>query len=77
MVNLLFNFFRVSVKYLLYGTLMMFLFGSVAFAQERTITGTVTDAKDGSPLAGVTVVIQGTTTGTVSFSILIFPHWCA
>jgi len=66
MVNLLFNFFRVSVKYLLYGTLMMFLFGSVAFAQERTITGTVTDAKDGSPLAGVTVVIQGTTTGTVT-----------
>lgn len=33
------------------------------FAQTRSITGRVTDAKDGSPLPGVTVVIKGTTKG--------------
>ena len=30
------------------------------------ITGTVTDAEDGTPLVGVTVLVQGTTTGTVT-----------
>ena len=34
-------------------------------AQNRTITGIVTDA-DNTPLVGVTVVIEGTTTGTVT-----------
>jgi len=32
-------------------------------AQEKTITGTVTD-QDGLPLPGVNIVVQGTTTGT-------------
>ena len=36
-----------------------------AQAQERTITGTVTD-NDGEPLVGVNITIAGTTTGTVS-----------
>jgi len=36
-----------------------------AFAQTRTIRGTVTDAK-GSALPGVSVVVTGTTTGTVT-----------
>lgn len=35
----------------------------ITFAQERTITGTVVD-EDGLPLPGVTVLIQGTNTGT-------------
>jgi TonB-linked SusC/RagA family outer membrane protein len=35
----------------------------ITFAQERTITGTVID-EDGLPLPGVTVLIQGTNTGT-------------
>jgi Ca-activated chloride channel homolog len=35
-----------------------------AFTQERTITGTVTSAADGSPIAGVSVLIKGTTKGT-------------
>jgi TonB-dependent starch-binding outer membrane protein SusC len=43
----------------------VFCFGTV-FAQSIEITGTVTDAGDGSALPGVTVVIQGTTTGTVT-----------
>lgn len=37
-----------------------------AFAQERTVTGKVTSAEDGSSLPGVNVVLKGTTTGTVT-----------
>jgi len=33
---------------------------------DRIITGTVTDAGDGSPIPGVNVVIKGTTTGTIT-----------
>ena len=36
------------------------------YSQERTITGTVKDANDGSPLPGATVVVKGTTTGTAT-----------
>lgn len=35
-------------------------------AQTRTITGKVTDSDDGSPIPGVSLVVKGTTTGTVS-----------
>lgn len=35
-------------------------------AQQVTITGTVTDAKDNSPMPGVNVVIEGTTQGTIT-----------
>lgn len=35
-----------------------------SFAQEKTITGTVTSADDGLPLPGVSVVVEGTTKGT-------------
>ncbi len=38
----------------------------VSFAQLKTITGKVTDAKSGEPLPGVTVVVKGTTNGTAS-----------
>ncbi|RFS22461.1 SusC/RagA family TonB-linked outer membrane protein [Chitinophaga silvatica] len=37
-----------------------------AFSQSRTISGTVTDANDGSPLPGVTVVVKGTTRGAMT-----------
>jgi TonB-linked SusC/RagA family outer membrane protein len=40
---------------------LMLLFSLQAFSQN-TITGKVTDAKDGSPLPGVTVTVKGTTT---------------
>ncbi|PSL49620.1 TonB-linked SusC/RagA family outer membrane protein [Chitinophaga niastensis] len=45
--------------------LWLLLCGSVlsAVAQTRTISGKVSDAKDGTPLPGVTVVIKGTTKG--------------
>ena len=35
-------------------------------AQERTVTGKVTSANDGSGLPGVNVILKGTTTGTVT-----------
>ena len=37
---------------------------SVAAFAQNTITGKVTDSKDGSPLAGVTVTVKGATTAT-------------
>ncbi len=37
-------------------------------AQQRTLTGKVTAADDGTPLPGVNVVLRGTTTGTVTGS---------
>lgn len=43
--------------------LVMFITGS--WAQQRTLTGTVSDV-NGQPLPGVTVVVKGTTTGTVT-----------
>lgn len=39
---------------------------SIAWAQERNITGKVTAAEDGSGLPGVNVVLKGTSTGTVT-----------
>ncbi|MFN3839217.1 MAG: carboxypeptidase-like regulatory domain-containing protein, partial [Cyclobacteriaceae bacterium] len=36
------------------------------WAQERTITGKVTSAEDGTALPGVNVVLKGTSTGTVT-----------
>jgi TonB-linked SusC/RagA family outer membrane protein len=37
-----------------------------AWAQERTVTGTIYSGEDNSPLPGVNVIIKGTTTGTSS-----------
>ncbi|WP_346861919.1 TonB-dependent receptor [uncultured Draconibacterium sp.] len=37
-----------------------------AFAQVTTVKGVVTSADDGGPLPGVTVVVKGTTNGTVT-----------
>lgn len=39
---------------------------TVSWAQTRSVTGTVTSAEDGSTLPGVNVILQGTTTGTVT-----------
>ena len=37
-----------------------------AFSQEKTITGKVLSSEDGQPLPGVTVVVKGTTRGTIT-----------
>ncbi|HRX10732.1 MAG TPA: SusC/RagA family TonB-linked outer membrane protein, partial [Draconibacterium sp.] len=39
---------------------------SVGYAQVKTITGKVTDAKTGEPLPGATIVVKGTTLGTTT-----------
>lgn len=39
-----------------------------SFAQERTITGTVTSTEDGTSLPGVNVLLKGTTIGTATDS---------
>lgn len=36
----------------------------VSFAQDRTVTGKVTDSKDGTPVSGASVTGKGTRTGT-------------
>lgn len=43
-----------------------FLLVATVYAQERTVTGKVTSAEDGSALPGVNVVVKGTTNGTVT-----------
>jgi TonB-linked SusC/RagA family outer membrane protein len=45
--------------------LSLVLFGN-SWAQERTVSGTVTSSEDGSGLPGVNVILKGTTTGTVT-----------
>ena len=39
---------------------------SLANAQSKTVTGTVTSADDGSSLPGVNILEKGTSNGTVS-----------
>src|SRR5579872_4138897 len=60
--------------------LLLLCIGSSLYAQERTITGRVTDVKDGSPLSGVSVQPKddpkrGTVTRSDgSFSLLVGPN---
>src|SRR5690242_2129487 len=52
-------------KFLLFGFCFV-LHLSVAWAQERVVSGKVTSAEDGTTLPGVNVVVKGTATGTVT-----------
>ena len=51
---------------LFYLTLVASISFTGLFAQEVTVTGTVTDQQDGSPLPGVNILIQGTVSGTTT-----------
>jgi TonB-linked SusC/RagA family outer membrane protein len=53
-------------KFTIFLSLLMFIGLQVVNAQNRTITGKVTSAEDGSAIPGVTVSVKGTTTGTLS-----------
>ncbi|HET7179272.1 MAG TPA: carboxypeptidase-like regulatory domain-containing protein, partial [Chryseosolibacter sp.] len=54
-------------KLLLLGlTAVLMLAGSELWAQDRVVSGRVTDADEGGGLPGVNVVLQGTTSGTVT-----------
>ncbi len=50
-------------KILLFCLLIWMMMGQ-AYAQSRQVTGTVTSASDSKPLAGVSVLVSGTTLGT-------------
>jgi TonB-linked SusC/RagA family outer membrane protein len=39
---------------------------SVVAVQQQRVTGTITDASSGEPLVGVNIVVEGTTTGTMT-----------
>ncbi|MEN8229559.1 MAG: SusC/RagA family TonB-linked outer membrane protein [Bacteroidota bacterium] len=64
--TLLFVLWRRFVKHLLLGSFLMLFMSVVTFAQQRTVTGTITSTEDGLALPGVNVVVQGTATGTIS-----------
>ncbi len=51
---------------LLIAFLLLFTMMGSIFAQERTITGTITSAIDGTPLPGVTVLAVGTNKGVIT-----------
>lgn len=48
--------------------LLLCLFASIAFATAQTtkVTGTVISAEDDGPIIGASIVVAGTTTGTVT-----------
>ncbi|WP_443945155.1 SusC/RagA family TonB-linked outer membrane protein [Pedobacter sp. AW1-32] len=52
------------MKKLLQSLFVLLLVASVAMAQERTITGTVTSQEDGLPMPGVSVRLKGGKNGT-------------
>lgn len=54
-----------NVKHLFASLFLLLAIANFAQAQQ-TITGTVTDAKDGTTLVGATVQIKGTTRGTIT-----------
>src|SRR5438270_167437 len=47
--------------------MLLALFCQFAYAQNRTITGTVTSKDDGLPVPGVSVIIKGTRIGTQTY----------
>ncbi|TRX70990.1 TonB-dependent receptor [Carboxylicivirga sp. M1479] len=50
----------------LIASLILFVGLNAMFAQTTTITGAVTDSESGEPMPGVSVVVRGTTIGTVT-----------
>lgn len=44
----------------------LMVFSTIVFAQTRVITGKVTDSKDGSPIIGASVLVKGSSVGTVT-----------
>ncbi len=55
------------MRHVLSYLLLLFIVSSGAvFAQDKSISGTITDKANGEPMIGVTVVVKGTTIGTVT-----------
>ncbi len=47
-------------------TLLMAFVIQISYAQEKSVSGTITSATDGLPLSGVNVIVKGTTRGVQS-----------
>jgi len=56
----------MKIKSYLFVILLLCLSSITAFAQEREITGKITDAETGEALIGVTIQVKGTTIGTIT-----------
>jgi len=56
------NNYKMKTKFNGFLTLLLALAVQITFAQEKTVTGKVSDAS--GPLPGVTVIVKGTNTGT-------------
>lgn len=59
------NFTILKPGQILLLTMLLFL-TTWATAQERKVSGTVTSSEDGTPLPGVSVLIEGTQSGTIT-----------
>ena len=53
------------MRKLLFASIML-VWASLAFAQEKTVSGKVTSSEDGSPLPGVSILIKGSTKGATT-----------
>ena len=51
---------------LIYLSLVLFISTGTVWAQNSALTGTITDKNNGEPMIGVTVLVKGTTIGTVT-----------
>lgn len=52
--------------YFLLAACLSLMLSHIAHGQETTVTGKVTEAKSGEPIAGVNVIVKGTTNGTIT-----------
>src|SRR6187431_1493610 len=59
------NIFKMKLKFNGFLVLAIVLIAQLAFAQERSVSGIVSD-NTGMPLPGVSVLVKGTKTGTQS-----------
>ncbi|MFC4874504.1 SusC/RagA family TonB-linked outer membrane protein [Negadavirga shengliensis] len=46
--------------------LLLFSISTMAFSQSRTVRGTVISSEDGQPIPGVTILVKGTSVGTIT-----------
>jgi len=53
-------------RFILFGAIFILFLSTVSFAQQRTVTGTVTSSSDGSLLSGVNINILDTAVGTIT-----------
>jgi iron complex outermembrane receptor protein len=60
---------RQNIQFIIKRVFLLFFLLTTSlglFAQEISISGIVTDGKDGSPIIGATVIVKGTTIGTTT-----------